>query len=148
MLAHIVAGTEEMLRLTDAAIEHEPSSPTRDFEDRERPWRAVSDGALRSAFVELGSRFITLLESAPTDLVVPFTGWQMSVDDLRRHGRSELSLHRWDLVGDDDIGEQLLSQPELMEHGLKALKFMPTLTEARREPRPGDDLLALWGRSS
>jgi hypothetical protein len=34
----------------------------------------------------------------------------------------------------------------LLAHGRLALASLPTLAEARRVPRPDDDLLALWGR--
>ena len=148
LLAHIVAGTEEILRLTEEAIAARSPSATRDFDERERPWRVVSDAELRLAFLDVGGRFLTALDSAPPALTVAFTGWAMSLEDLRRHGRSELALHRWDLVGDDDTSAQLLSQPDLLEHGQKVLESMPSLREAARPPRPGDDLLTMWGRCS
>jgi hypothetical protein len=87
------------------------------------------------------------LETLPSVQAVPFTGWAMSVDQLRTHARSELVLHRWDLVGDDKWSTQLLAQPDLLAHGRAALAAMPTLKEARRAPQPRDDLLALWGRN-
>jgi uncharacterized protein (TIGR03083 family) len=146
LLAHIVAGTEEMLRLTELASAGEPSSATRAFEERERPWRAVPDAELRLAFLDVGARFLAALETASPDLLVAFTGWSMTADDLRRHGRSELAIHRWDLVGDDTTSAQLLSQPDLIEHSRTTLLSMPGLLEASRMPGAGEDILTMWGR--
>ena len=146
LLAHLVAGTEEMARLVEQAVAGGPVSATRPFADREAPWRAVADPELRAAFFDVGARFVAAMEALPGDVPVPFTGWAMSSDQLRTHARSELALHRWDLVGDDDVSDRLLAQPDLLAHGCLVLSSMPTLAEARRAPRPGDDLLALWGR--
>jgi uncharacterized protein (TIGR03083 family) len=148
LLAHLVAGTEEMLRLTDLAIADQPVSATRPFEERERPWRTVPDAELRLAFLDVGARLLAALDAASPDLLVPFTGWSMTTDDLRRHGRTELAIHRWDLVGDDAISAQLLSQPDLIEHSRTTLLGMPTLLEARRMPGPAEDVLTMWGRSA
>ena len=40
----------------------------------------------------------------------------MPVAGMMTHKRSELTLHRWDIVGDDDLADQLLSQRELTVH--------------------------------
>jgi hypothetical protein len=55
------------------------------------------------------------------------------------HSRSELSIHRWDLVGGDDISELLLSQPELTEHAVNALNALDRLQEypTQRAERAG-----------
>ena len=42
------------------------------------------------------------------DAVVPWTGREMVVATFITHTRSELALHRWDLVGDDDVSAVLL----------------------------------------
>jgi hypothetical protein len=106
----------------------------------------VPDEELRAAFTVVGGRFAAALGALPGDRTVPFTGWAMSGRQLRTHARSDLVLHRRDLVGDEARGAELLDQPDLLAHGRLALASMPTLAEARRVPRPGDDLLALWGR--
>jgi len=146
LLAHLVAGTEEMARLVELAVAGEPVLSTREFDEREAPWRAVPDAELRAAFFDVGARFVGALERLGSHQEVPFTGWAMNVDQLRTHARSELVLHRWDLTGDDPLSLQLLGQPDLVAHGRAALAAMSTLSEARRTPQPGDDLLALWGR--
>ena len=146
LLAHVVAGTEEIARLVELAASGRTVGPTRGFDEREAPWRATADPELRAAFFDVGTRFLGALDSLPGHARVPFTGWAMDRDQLRTHARSELALHRWDLVGDDDISAELLPQPELLAHGVAVLAVMSTLDEARRVPRRGDDLLAVWGR--
>ena len=146
LLAHLVAGTEEMARLIGLAADGAPPSPTRGFTEREAPWRAVPDAELRAEFLEIGATYLASLDLLPSDVHVPFTGWDMTADELRMHGRSELALHRWDLVGDDDTSAGLLAQPQLIAHAHKVLANMPTLAEARRVPLPGEDLLTIWGR--
>jgi hypothetical protein len=70
----------------------------------------------------------------------------MTGDQFRLHARTELTVHRWDLVGDDEEGTRLLSQPDLIAHSRSVLTHMRTLREASRRPNPGDDLLTMWGR--
>jgi hypothetical protein len=80
---------------------------------------------------------------------VAFTGADLTAEGLMTHVRSELALHRWDLIGDDAVGRGLLAQPELLAHGRWVLTNMPTLEESRG--RVDDDrgsLLVLWGRRS
>jgi hypothetical protein len=48
------------------------------------------------------------------------------------HSRSEAAIHRWDIVGEDDVSTELLSQPELTAHAVKVLNRMPVLNESAR----------------
>jgi hypothetical protein len=41
-----------------------------------------------------------------------------------------MTLHRWDIVGDDDLSQQLLIQPDLTRHAVDVLDSMPVLYEA------------------
>ena len=54
----------------------------------------------------------------------------MTAAEFAMHSRSECSLHRWDLVGRDDVGWAMLGQPELTRHALTVLTTMSTLPEA------------------
>ncbi|MHB1088314.1 MAG: hypothetical protein ACYC19_06075 [Acidimicrobiales bacterium] len=49
-----------------------------------------------------------VLNSQP-DAVVTWTGREMVVATFITHTRSELALHRWALVGDDDVSAVLLA---------------------------------------
>jgi hypothetical protein len=53
--------------------------------------------------------------------VVPWTGRQMVVATFVTHLRSELALHRWDLVGDDEVSAVLLAQDSLTDHAVSVL---------------------------
>jgi len=146
-----------MGRLIEARLAHGPDTdigPTREFEEREAPFRAMADRRLRRQFVVEGFALtdaILRLRSAGPGFTVTFTGWDMSVDEMILHGKSELTLHRWDLVGTDDLSRQLLSRPEFMTHGKKVLARMglseaAAVSHAGPENDPVAALLRLWGR--
>lgn len=59
---------------------------------------------------------IDIALAADSAAVTPWSGRQMPIAAFLTHARSEYALHRWDLVGDDDIGSDLLAQPELTDH--------------------------------
>ena len=149
LVAHLTAGAEEMADLVERTLRDAPERPTRGFEEREAPWRAVPDDELRSALLGQGGRLMAALDELyerDPDRTVLFTGCRLTASQLATHCRSESAIHRWDLVGDDDIGAALLAQPVLVEHGRFLLAAMPALTEGARKPQRDDDLLTLWGR--
>jgi hypothetical protein len=157
LVAHMAAGSEEMTRLINARLQGGPDvdiGPTRTFDEREAPHRAMADRALRRRFVVKGLELtdaILRLQAVGPDATVTFTGWDMTASEMIRHGESELTLHRWDLVGSDAVSLQLLSRPELLSHGQKVLARMG-LTRSPSAPEEGlgesgpRALLALWGR--
>jgi uncharacterized protein (TIGR03083 family) len=157
LVAHLAAGSKEMARLVNRRLELGPGAdigPTIPFEEREPPCRALSDRVLRRMFVREGLALtdaILRLQKAGPGATVTFTGSDMTVDEMVRHGRSELVLHRWDLVGSDATSRQLLDDPQLLEHGRHVLVQMG-LSEAALGPYAGhgltnaEALLLLWGR--
>jgi hypothetical protein len=157
LVAHLAAGSKEMARLVNRRLELGPDAdigPTVPFEEREPPCRALADRVLRRMFVREGLALtdaIVRLQKAGPGVTVTFTGSVLTVDDLIRHGRSELVLHRWDLVGTDATSRRLLDDPELLEHGRHVLTEMG-LPEAALGPYAGQGLstaeaiLLLWGR--
>ena len=157
LVAHLAAGSKEMTRLVKRRLELGPDAeigPTIPFEEREPPCRALPDRALRRMFVREGLALtdaILRLQRIGPGATVTFTGWDMTVEEMIRHGRSELVLHRWDLVGSDATSQRLLDDPGLLEHGRHVLAQMG-LTEAALGPYAGrgittaDALLLLWGR--
>jgi hypothetical protein len=64
------------------------------------------------------------------DPAFEFTGRKFTVPQFSTHLRSESALHRWDIVGDDDISEQLLTQADLTRHAVDLLNTLPLLYEA------------------
>jgi hypothetical protein len=150
------AGSEEMTRLIDARLARGPGAglgPTRPFEDREAPYRAMADRALRRRFVVNGLALtdaVLKLQGLGPEATVTFTGWDMTAAELIRHGESELILHRWDLVGSDATSLAMLSRPELLEHCRKVFDHMNIFdAPACRVGHPDTGpraLLAMWGR--
>jgi hypothetical protein len=132
LTAHLAAGAAEEADLIEAHLAGAPARPTRGHEERESPYRALPDPELRDQLVANGVRLATALqhlaaEEAPK---VDFTGRPMGAADFAMHSRSECAIHRWDLVGRDDIGWRMLAQPSLTNHALTVLTSMSTLPEA------------------
>ena len=157
LVAHLAAGSREMRRLVNRRLELGPGAaigPTVPFEDRELPCRAMPDAALRRLFVREALALtdaMLRLRRAGREVRVTFTGWDMTVDDMIRHGRSELVLHRWDLVGSDRVSLRLLDDVELLAHGRRVLTRtgIPESARAARAPleaSTAEALLTLWGR--
>ena len=124
VVAHLGAGAVEIARHLEGYAEGRPVPTTRGFEEREAPYRAVEDGELRAELPRCIERVAAALDAvlgAEPDAVVPWTGRQMVVGSFVTHLRSELALHRFDLVGDDEIGRTLLGQPELTDHAVSVL---------------------------
>jgi hypothetical protein len=91
----------------------------------------MDDTVLRTRLFEQVERSVVAgrrLAEDPDDAVL-FTGRYMSAAEFATHSRSERVLHRWDIVGRDDIGWAMLAQPELTLHALKILTEMPVLAE-------------------
>ena len=122
--AHVAAGADEIARLFEAYGEGLPVPPTRTFDEREPEYRAMDDAALRKrlfrASVRMGSVMQAVFSREP-DAVIPFTGQSMTAATFAMHSRSECAIHRWDMVGDDEVSWKLLSQPEITSHAVNVL---------------------------
>jgi uncharacterized protein (TIGR03083 family) len=125
IVAHLAAGAAEMASHIEEALSGRGERATAHFADREAPFVAMDDEALRGRLLtealRLNAATQELLESGTTVL---FSGRRMSAADIETHGRSEAALHRWDLCGDDDVGDELLEQPDLTEHAVHVLNAM------------------------
>ena len=124
LVAHLVAAAIEVALTLEAYGEGRPVPATRSFEEREAPWRARDAATLRRELPGALGRMSAALDAvlgADPDAVVPWTGRQMVVATFVTHLRSELALHRWDLVGDDERSMALLAQPELTVHAVSVL---------------------------
>ena len=131
--AHLAAALEETAELVEDVLNEQPNRPTRGFDEREAPYRALPDDDLRSTLPQMVTRANTALsalaEQGP-DASFEFFGRPFTAAQLQRHAGSEFSLHRWDICGDDEIGEELLSAPELTAHAVDVLNTLPMLDEA------------------
>jgi Mycothiol maleylpyruvate isomerase N-terminal domain len=133
LVAHLAAGAAEEAELIESHLAGARERPTRGFEERELPFRALPDARLRDRLVEEAARLTVALNELSGDSArdgVLFTGRRMTAADFAMHSRSECALHRWDLVGRDDIGWAMLSQPELTAHAITVLAGMSSLPEA------------------
>lgn len=129
LVAHLAAGAAEEADLIEAHLAGLPERATTDFEEREAPYRALTDAALRDGLVDASLRLASALERLTTG-VVRFTGRPMTASDFATHSRSECAIHRWDLVGRDDVGWAILMQEALTRHAVSVLSSMPTLAES------------------
>jgi hypothetical protein len=133
LVAHLAAGAAEEADLIESHLTRAPERPTRTHEAREQPYRALPDPELRDRLVEHAGRLTALIDelhTADPTGAVPFTGRAMTAADFVMHSRSECALHRWDLVGRDDVGWAMLGNPALTVHAVDVLMSMSTLPEA------------------
>jgi uncharacterized protein (TIGR03083 family) len=133
LVAHLAAGSKEIADLVEAHLHGRSARPTRAFEEREAPYRAMAGSDLRRAWMVEGGRLIeavAALDALGPDAAIDFTGTSMTATHLRIHARSEAAIHRWDLCGDDATSDELLAQPELTAHATWALSAMPVLSES------------------
>lgn len=133
--AHLTAGAEEMADLIEEHLAGLPPRETRRFEERERPFRAMRHDELMAAMAAHSRRNVAAtraLAEQGEEGAVAFTGASMTADLFVTHARSEAAIHRWDIVGDDHVADELLAQPELTRHAVAVLNAMPTLAESSR----------------
>lgn len=128
-------GRKEIADLIDESVPGRASRPTRDFEEREAPFRALSHDKLLHRLVSENERKVAAwdaLAQRSEDPAIEFTGTRVTVEEFKTHSRSEAAIHRWDLLGDDDAATELLAQPELTSHAVKMLNRMQVLNESAR----------------
>ncbi len=131
LVAHLAAGAAEIARNVVAFNKGgaEAVPETRELEEREAPYRQMDFPSLCSSLRDHQDEMMDAINTAVANdatAVTPWAGRQMPVGAFLSHVRSEFTLHRWDLVGDDDVSSQLLAQPEMTAHAVMALG--PALT--------------------
>jgi uncharacterized protein (TIGR03083 family) len=138
LTAHLAAGSAEIADLVELELAEGRTRPTRDFEEREAPYRALSPKKLRRAFFAEALRATVAVErlAAADDgrRAVMFTGAALDAPTLILHIESELVLHRWDIVGSDATGIAALSDPRL---GVHAVATVATMQPNVFPPRSG-----------
>lgn len=126
LVAHLAAGAAEITRNLEAFAAGGPDAvpPTRSFDEREQPYRAMDFELLHRSLLDEHDRLIDALSMVldqDPNAVTPWTGRQMPVRAFVTHMRSEYALHRWDIAGDDETSTQLLSDEVLTDHAVLAL---------------------------
>jgi hypothetical protein len=124
IVIHQAGNAEELARVLAGHLEGDPV-PTRRFEEREAPYRAMTDVDLWSALVGRVEQLCDISETALRDLgpeaEVAWTGRTMKVAWFSEHMREELVLHRWDLTGDDVTARAALTEPWMTAHSVVAV---------------------------
>ena len=125
LVAHLAAGAAEMADLTESVLAGRPPRPTAGFAEREAPFVAMDDDALRARLVTEALRLDAAVGALGTSgATVAFSARRLTAAQLTMHGRSEAALHRWDLAGDDETGHDILGRPELTAHAVDTLNAM------------------------
>ncbi|HZY77773.1 MAG TPA: maleylpyruvate isomerase N-terminal domain-containing protein [Jatrophihabitantaceae bacterium] len=144
LIAHLASGADAFANQIEAHLAGDPVPEFGAWQDREPPYRALSDTVLRRRLVAAGQRmdaaFGAMLADDPA-VAVPEIGWGLPVAELVTHMRQEFAIHRWDLLGDDEAGLDLLGQPVLIEHSV-ALLAGSLLSGLGADPNPAEVLTA------
>ncbi len=141
--AHLTAAAAEITRHLEPYLHGDAVPATRTFEEREPPYRAMDDAVLCRRLEREEHKMRSLIErvlAQEPDAVIPWTERQMAVAKFLTHMRNEFAIHRWDVVGDDEIGTELLNQPELTEHAVNVLGRLLLFRGTEHDPFPGQDL--------
>ena len=140
--AHLAAAAAEVTRHLQPYLQGEQVPATRSFEEREPPYRALDDAILLArieAEEEKMRAIIAQVLARESSAVIPWTGRQMQVAKFLPHLRNEFAIHRWDFIGDDDTGNQLLAQPELTDHAVGVLGEILLRRGRQHDPFPDQD---------
>jgi uncharacterized protein (TIGR03083 family) len=143
VVAHLTSGAEALANQVEAKLHGQPVPPFGSWEEREPPYRALDDGVLRQRFVRAEGRMAAAFtEMLAHDSAARYddVGFGFPVSELVNHMRQEFAIHRWDLIGDDSLGDTLMSQPELLNHSVRMLQ-VPLLERGRAlDPAPSAPL--------
>jgi hypothetical protein len=122
VLIHNTGNADEFARVLEAHREGEPVD-TRDFEERESPYRAMPDRELWPEFIARCERLADIADAAehelPPETAITWTGRQVTPAFFAEHMRQEMVLHRWDMTGDDPTAVHSLTQPWITEHSVR-----------------------------
>ncbi|MGN6302471.1 MAG: maleylpyruvate isomerase N-terminal domain-containing protein [Angustibacter sp.] len=143
LIAHLASGADAFADQVEAHLDGRSVPEFGAWEVREPPYRAMDDRTLRRRLVSaegrMSERFAVMLDADPT-VAVPDVGWGLPVAELVTHMRQEFAIHRWDIVGDDDLGTAILGRPELIDHSVRLLADSLLRNGLRHDPRPADPL--------
>ena len=140
--AHVAGIAVEVNRHLDPFLQGEPVPATRSFEEREAPLQATGHTELLSLLVREEQRMRALVAGVLAnnpESVIPWTGRQMAVAKFIPHLRNEHALHRWDIVGDDEVSSALLAQSDLTEHSVEVLGEILLKAGRRRDPHDDEE---------
>ena len=140
--AHVTGIAVEVCRHLEPYLHGDPVPETRSFEEREAPLQALAHADL---LVRLDAeetrmrRLVADVVARDADAVIPWTGRHMAVAKFVPHLRNEHALHRWDVVGDDEISRQLLGNDDLVDHSVGELGQILLAAGRKHDPDPDTD---------
>lgn len=140
--AHLTGAAAEIIRHLQPYLQGEPVPRTQSFEVREAPFQAMDDATLRRRLELEEHKMRELIDrvlSHEPDAVIPWTGRQMVVAKFIPHLRNEFAIHRWAFAGDTDPANDLLAQPDLIEHSVGVLGQLLLRAGRARDPNPDED---------
>lgn len=146
IVIHQTGNAEELARVLSAHLAGAPV-PTRGFEEREAPLRALNDADLWDALVDRMAtlnRVATAADEVPADTDVAWTGRTMKVPWFAEHMREELVLHGWDITGDGAMGaafQAALAEPWMTTHSVLAVG-KPLLAKGVKQLTAGERIEA------
>jgi uncharacterized protein (TIGR03083 family) len=124
LVAHLVSGVEAIAEQAEAHLAGDSIPVFGSFAEREEGLWPIRDDELRRRLVagerRMSAALAEELEQDPQRLVAGI-GWGMPIRDVILHIRQEFAVHRWDLIGDDAIGDELLGRSELIDHSVRIL---------------------------
>lgn len=145
VIAHLASGADAFAGQVEAFLEGRPVPEFGAWQVREPPYRAMDDATLRRRLETSERRmtqaFAAMLADDP-DARDDAVGWGLPVAELVKHMRQEYAVHRWDLIGDDDLGMQLLGQQDLLVHSVQLLGDSLLAVGLARDPEPAEPLTA------
>jgi uncharacterized protein (TIGR03083 family) len=141
LIAHLASGADAFADQVEAHLDGRPVPEFGAWDVREPPYRALDDRTLRRRLVSaerrMSEQFRIVLDADPT-AAVPDVGWGLPVAELVTHMRQEFAIHRWDLVGDEELGTTILGRPDLIDHSVRLLGESLLRNGLARDPRPAD----------
>jgi uncharacterized protein (TIGR03083 family) len=143
--AHVTGIAVEVNRHLDPFLQGAPVPETRSFEVREAPLQAMDHADLLNRLDTEEQRMRELVAEVlqvNPESVIPWTGRRMAVAKFIPHLRNEHALHRWDIVGDDELALNHLGQSDLSEHSVEVLGRILLVAGQKRDPEPGADFYA------
>ena len=140
--AHVTGIAMEVIRHLEPYLQGEAVPDTRSFEEREAPLQALGHTELLRRLDSEESqmrRLVAEVLDREPNAVIPWTGRHMAVAKFIPHLRNEHALHRWDVVGEDDISRQLLGSDELVDHSIAELGQILLVAGRKHDPDPDTD---------
>jgi uncharacterized protein (TIGR03083 family) len=145
VIAHLTSGADAFADQVEAYLDGRPVPEFGAWQVREPPYRAMDDATLRrrleTSEQRMSEAFAAMLATDP-DARADEVGWGLPVAELVKHMRQEYAVHRWDLIGDDDAGLQLLGQQDLLVHSVQLLGDSLLAVGLARDPDPAEPLTA------